>query len=160
MSLPARFARPGAILTVLALAITVFYSSSAASSFHLFSRGSLARSASLSNPFIKSAADRKDSIANAGDLFADRNASRFPAIEQFLAMAAMPQAAAGPETVTLYDSDCTTPKTTFELGDIVCAKVTGVPSGAFRRLTWQDPDRFIERATPILTDGQTDSWTN
>jgi hypothetical protein len=159
MSLPPRFARPAAILTFLALAIAVFYSSTAASSFHLFSRGSLARSASLTNPFIKSDA-RKANIATADDLFLGEGASRFSAIEQFLALAAMPQSPAGPETVTLYAADCTTPKTTFELGDIVCAKATGIPLGAFRRLTWHNPDRYVERATPILADGQTDLWTN
>lgn len=49
------------------------------------------------------------------------------------------------ETVTTYGGDCTTPKTTFQLGDTVCAKVTGEPAdGArvLRRLVFAHPDGF------------------
>jgi hypothetical protein len=153
--------RLGALLVVIALAASAF---SAASSLHIFSRDSRVGPATFSTPHstTKSIDDRKSSISNASDLFVEEGGARasgFPAIEQYFPLAALIQA--GPETVTLYAGpNCTTPKTDFELGDVACAKVTGVPFGASRRLTWTDPEGFIERITPILTDGQTDLWTN
>jgi hypothetical protein len=121
--------------------------------------------AALSNPHAtnKSVADRKSGVTNADELFVEQNgtlAANFAAIEQYFPLAALAQAAPGPETVTLYADDCTTPKTDFELGEVVCGKVTGIPLGASRRLTWLDPDGFIEKAVPILASGQTDLWTN
>lgn len=158
--IPNRFARYGVILVLLTLAAAVLYSPSSASSFKLFSPGDRNVS-STSNTLIKSVPVRQETITN--KLFVERAgplSSEFPVLAQYFPLAAVLQAAPAPEVVTLYDSDCTTPKTQFELGDTVCAKVTGVPFGAARRITWLDPNGFIEKSTPVLADGQTDSWTN
>ena len=54
----------------------------------------------------------------------------------------------GPETVAIFAGDCTTPATSFTLGDTVCAKLTNAPTGAratqvLRRLSLVGPDGFI-----------------
>ncbi|HEX8775139.1 MAG TPA: immunoglobulin-like domain-containing protein [Pyrinomonadaceae bacterium] len=108
--------------------------------------------------------NRKSGITKADALFVEQSgplASSFPALEQYLPLAALAQAAPGAETVTLYAGPgCTVPKTVFELGDVACAKVTGIPLGASRRIAWVDPEGFIERTASIVSDGQTDQWTN
>src|ERR1051325_2933490 len=155
-------ARVGAILVVFAVAASALYSSSAASSFHIFSRVSSQVGPESSNPqtTIKSAGDAR----NAEHLFVEQggpNASIFPALEQYFPLAAMAQAAPGPETVTLYAGPgCTVPKTNFELGEVACAKLTGIPLGASWRVAWVDPEGFIERKAQVVSDGQTDLWTN
>jgi len=58
-----------------------------------------------------------------------------------------------------YASDCTTPKTTFTLGDVVCAKVSGNDPAFNRRVGWVDPSGITRTFTPITTDPQTDSFT-
>lgn len=55
---------------------------------------------------------------------------------------------AGPETVAIFQGDCTTPATSFTLGDTVCAKLTNAPTGSratqvLRRLALVGPDGFI-----------------
>lgn len=55
---------------------------------------------------------------------------------------------AGPETVATYQGDCTTPATSFTLGDTVCVKLTNAPTGSratqvLRRLAIVGPDGFI-----------------
>src|ERR1700682_5518865 len=67
--------------------------------------------------------------------------------------------AAPPETLAIYASDCTTPKTNFLVGDTVCVRVSGAPLIAFfpRHLTWSTTDSTIVHATDITTDPQTDS---
>jgi uncharacterized repeat protein (TIGR01451 family) len=58
--------------------------------------------------------------------------------------------------IATFDSDCTTPKTTFVLGDTVCAQATGLVG---YRFAWVDPAGFIEQRTDITTDPQTDTFT-
>jgi uncharacterized repeat protein (TIGR01451 family) len=60
--------------------------------------------------------------------------------------------------IATYASDCTTPKTTFVLGDTVCAKVTGGDQFN-RRFAWVDPAGITRTFTSITTDPQTDSFT-
>jgi len=60
--------------------------------------------------------------------------------------------------LTTYAAGCTTPKTTFTLGDVVCLKVSGFDPAFNRRLAWVDPAGNIRRFTSITTDPQTDSF--
>lgn len=64
----------------------------------------------------------------------------------------------GPQTATIltYEAGCVTPKTSFNLGDVVCAKAIGV-SGF--RFSWTDPDGYVERTAPITSNSQTDNYT-
>ena len=61
---------------------------------------------------------------------------------------------AGPETLAIYQGDCTTPATSFTLGDTVCAKLTNAPTGfratqVLRRLAIVGPDGFIRSKTDV-----------
>ena len=60
--------------------------------------------------------------------------------------------------VATYAADCTTAKTTFTLGDTVCAKVSGTEPAFNRRIGWVDPSGITRTFTPITTDPQTDSF--
>ena len=60
--------------------------------------------------------------------------------------------------VATYASNCTTPQTTFTLGDVVCAKVSGADQFN-RRLAWVDPAGITRTFTAITTNPQTDSFT-
>src|SRR5437773_4235316 len=73
--------------------------------------------------------------------------------------------AAALETVTTFESTCTTPKTVFQLGDTVCAKVENVAVGDLSQiwLQWVAPDgtvAFGSSVTTVVTaDGQTFTQT-
>ncbi|HEY5838356.1 MAG TPA: HYR domain-containing protein [Pyrinomonadaceae bacterium] len=60
--------------------------------------------------------------------------------------------------IATYAADCTTPKSTFTLGDVVCAKVSGADEFN-RRFGWVDPSGITRAFTDITTDPQTDSYT-
>jgi uncharacterized repeat protein (TIGR01451 family) len=52
-----------------------------------------------------------------------------------------------PEGVTLYASDCTAPADSFNLGDTVCAKASGVPASVFPwRILWVDPQGIVRES--------------
>ncbi len=55
---------------------------------------------------------------------------------------------------TIFAADCTTPKTTFNLGETVCAKATGSTGLRFQ---WVDPAGFAVATTNITSDPQNDS---
>jgi trimeric autotransporter adhesin len=72
---------------------------------------------------------------------------------------------AGPAIAT-FGSDCTTPKTSFALGDTVCARISGEPlpdtnSGVpvQRRFNWVNASGFVASATDVVSDPQTNSFT-
>jgi uncharacterized repeat protein (TIGR01451 family) len=60
--------------------------------------------------------------------------------------------------IATYAADCVTPKTVFNLGDVVCAIATGVSPALGRRFAWTDPAGFIRTFTPITTDPQADPF--
>ncbi|HXT64249.1 MAG TPA: HYR domain-containing protein [Pyrinomonadaceae bacterium] len=60
--------------------------------------------------------------------------------------------------ISTYASNCTTPQTTFTLGDTVCAKVSGVDPTFNRRFAWVDPAGNIRKFTTITTNPQTDTF--
>ncbi|HWN10344.1 MAG TPA: HYR domain-containing protein [Pyrinomonadaceae bacterium] len=58
------------------------------------------------------------------------------------------------ETVETFAADCTTPKTAFELGETICAKISGGP--AFRRnLAIVNPGGYNVSQVTVTTDPQT-----
>jgi uncharacterized repeat protein (TIGR01451 family) len=77
-----------------------------------------------------------------------------------------------PETITTYAGDCVTPKSSFNFGDIVCAKVEGgYPLEISpRRVTWVGPDDVLRDQdqsqgepftyyAPVSTIGETFMFT-
>lgn len=65
--------------------------------------------------------------------------------------------APGPENIATFAEDCTTPKTDFDFGETICAKVTNATLGANERLVWGHTDGFLARETFINSSTQTDS---
>jgi hypothetical protein len=70
----------------------------------------------------------------------------------------------GPAIAT-FASDCTTPKTSFVLGDMVCARISGEPlpdgdSGVpvQRRFNWVNSAGFLASAIDVTTDPQTNTF--
>jgi len=64
--------------------------------------------------------------------------------------------------ILTYAADCTTPKTSFSLGEGVCVKVVGEPLGSanpVRHLNWVARSGLVVHSTDITTDPQTDSFT-
>jgi uncharacterized repeat protein (TIGR01451 family) len=72
----------------------------------------------------------------------------------------MPQAAPEP-AVTIYASDCSTPRSTFSPGDTVCAKVNGLNTSIFKtHFEWVNSDgAVLARSSDITADGQSASFT-
>ncbi|HXQ71781.1 MAG TPA: hypothetical protein VN844_14905, partial [Pyrinomonadaceae bacterium] len=56
----------------------------------------------------------------------------------------VPQAP-GLETIATFAEDCSTPKTDFDFGETICAKVTNATVGANERLVWGHTDGFLAR---------------
>ena len=136
---PLRFAfgRFGALLTLAVLAATAFYSTSSAS---------LDRTAKSSNPSTKTVTQ------GASVVVASNKQSLWNPFGAFSPLF-MPQAPPPPESIATYAADCTTAKTTFALGDTVCAVVSNAPvlSPAERSVTWQDPAGFVVQRTDLTS---------
>lgn len=115
------------------LLATTLYSGSSASSF----------------PAKSDSSSRPESIAQ-------EMAATLPGFTALLLMAPQ-QAPYEPETITTYAADCTTPKSDFNFGDTVCAKIDGgIPlSIASRRFAWVDPDNRVLTRVNVTTVPQT-----
>lgn len=63
--------------------------------------------------------------------------------------------------ISTYDATCTTPKTSFVLGETVCAKASGVAVNTSfpNRISWSDAEGFIRESADITADPQTDTFT-
>ncbi|HKO63233.1 MAG TPA: PxKF domain-containing protein [Pyrinomonadaceae bacterium] len=71
----------------------------------------------------------------------------------------MPQGP-GPEAITMYESDCTTPASSFELGDEVCAKITGSPiETGVRQIAIVNSANYVVANASVSADGQTLEFT-
>ncbi|MGZ5434773.1 MAG: HYR domain-containing protein [Pyrinomonadaceae bacterium] len=77
-----------------------------------------------------------------------------------LLLLANPQSPA--EMIETFASDCITPKTDFDLGETVCAKITGAPlpvdGRAARRIGWVSPYGSLAQGAEITTDPQTGTY--
>lgn len=110
------FLRFGVIMILAGLLATGFYWSAAAANSGKAFKANLPGAA-------------RDEIA-APVALTELSGSSSLGIGKYSSLFALPQAQTGP-TVTIYASDCTTPKTVFNLQDtdkVVCAKVTGALS--------------------------------
>lgn len=57
------------------------------------------------------------------------------------------------EGIATFASDCTTPQSDFNLGDVVCAKASGVPVTVFPwHVLWVDPVGFVRQSDPAVSD--------
>jgi uncharacterized repeat protein (TIGR01451 family) len=78
-----------------------------------------------------------------------------PSSSIFMPLLPMPQTVS--ESIATYDSTCVTPKSDFFLGDVVCAKATGVPVTLFPwRVLWVDPAGFVRQSNDASSDAATE----
>lgn len=65
--------------------------------------------------------------------------------------------------LTTYAADCTTPKSSFNLGETVCAKITGATlfanGRATTRIGWVSPYNSLAQGAAITTDPQTGTYS-
>lgn len=73
-----------------------------------------------------------------------------------LAPALLVQTAAAP--IATYAADCTTPKNSFNLGEVVCAKTFGAPSSG-AAVVFSDPDNFQRGALAVAANAQSYLFT-
>lgn len=74
--------------------------------------------------------------------------SHYPAVASLLQL--------GGETIATYAADCVTPKTEFALGEVICAKATGLDLQTFpRSMTWSNPGRIAVARNELLSDTDT-----
>jgi hypothetical protein len=73
----------------------------------------------------------------------------------------MPLAANATESIATFAANCTTPKTDFNLGETVCARVTGSPLGSTpqRHLNFVNPAGVIVQSSNVTADPQIFSFT-
>jgi uncharacterized repeat protein (TIGR01451 family) len=58
---------------------------------------------------------------------------------------------------TVASSDCLTPKSSWELGESACARVTNAPIGS-RRIVWVAPDGTVAQVASVTSDPATDTY--
>lgn len=132
-----RLSRLIMILTILGIAASILYSGAS-------------QTASLSwNPGKARIEGRQEQQANP----ASNRSLRSSSLEALF----VPQAGPSAETIATYAADCVTPKSTFALGETVCAVTTNAPinSPAFRSVTWGDSAGFVVERTDLTTVAST-----
>jgi uncharacterized repeat protein (TIGR01451 family) len=146
--LPAGLKRPAALVMLFALLAAGLYSAASASSARL----SAGRRAAATEAAPAAAPNR-----------ARRRAAAAPASHIAGLLPTLLLQAGGGETIATYESDCTTPSSTFELGDTVCAKITGAQLGAggfaARRVNWVARTGSVVQAQDVTTAAQSFSFT-
>lgn len=73
----------------------------------------------------------------------------------FVVLAALAMTPDAYAAITVLAGDCSTPKTTFNLGETVCARVDGLVR---YRLAWIDPDGFVMDRADVTSDPQLESF--
>ena len=134
--------RVGAILLLGGLVVSGFYSASSAKT----------------NKSAAPQAPRQVAVTTLKSL--PTNVRALPAAKASFSALPLPLPPAGP-TLGTYAAGCTTPKTDFAVGDTVCVKVTGFPTGSFfpYRLLLGNANSTIIQSVAITSDPQTLSFT-
>jgi uncharacterized repeat protein (TIGR01451 family) len=111
---------------------------------------------------------RNDAVADANDLslkvktlLAERNRELAFSSHAPTMFVPAPQAQPDP-TVSFFEADCTTPRSIFNPGDTVCARIDGLNTGVFTitHFDWSNQDGEIKaNSTDITADGQTRKFT-
>ncbi|HEV7377592.1 MAG TPA: immunoglobulin-like domain-containing protein [Pyrinomonadaceae bacterium] len=113
----------------------------------------------MSDPILaKTIADKKVSATIKGHKpAAQKRETSSPFVEASQYLALLPLQL-GAETISTYASNCTTPKTDFDLGDTVCLKLTGATSGS-SRVNWVARTGAVVQSDNITTGPQTFTFT-
>ena len=137
-----RGARFSVLVVSAALVAAAFFSGPLASSYK-FSRGNLSG---------KAKADKESPTRRLTHLTAKSGRN------DMLSAAGSVSMFVDPEAIATYQSnDCATPKTSWDLGQTVCAKVTGATGP--RRIAWYAPNGFIAQVSPVFAGTGSDQYT-
>jgi uncharacterized repeat protein (TIGR01451 family) len=140
----------GLALIVSVIAAATLYSTSSASSLRVVGSG-------MSGTFDSGPSSGAVRTTRWGlPAIVDNNASGFDLMRGFTPMSQPPFT----PSITLYASDCTTPKTTFQRSEVVCASITGVPLVLNIRVDWLNTTNLIlQQGSQLATDPQTVTFT-
>jgi uncharacterized repeat protein (TIGR01451 family) len=151
--------RLGALAAFIIMLAATLYSASSASVSSRLSRQLTNKAASAAARVSEAGRDSNLVGANTKGAMAEsrRDSTSTAAAPAWLSPAL--QAQLSGESIQTYAPDCTTPRTSFVLGETVCVKVTGAPLGTDvqRRISWVNPDGVIVRLSDITSDPQSDS---
>jgi uncharacterized repeat protein (TIGR01451 family) len=141
------------ILLFILLAATL-YSGSSASTFP--AKSGSRQSAAIARGGDKLVKGRKNPSKKASHQLGNKGV--LANLPGFTVLSLLAPQAFDPETITTYDADCMTPKSDFNFGDTVCAKIDGgIPlSISSRRFSWVDPSNNILDSTDVTELPQTD----
>ena len=139
--------RVGAILVLAGLLASSFYSASSASQSGQANKNwsaQVAQSAAATLPRSLKLAERLEPVSR----------------ERFSPAFLPVPPPAGP-TVETFAAGCTTPQTSFAVGDGICVKVTGFPTGSFfpRRLVLGNANSTVIQSFDVTMDPQTFEFT-
>jgi uncharacterized repeat protein (TIGR01451 family) len=135
--------RIGTIAVVIALICVPLFSSSSASSIKQTSTGRPSAAADVHLNTVS--ANRRSAVP----------ATSFPVINS-LATAGLSSAFVLSQTIETFSADCLTAKSVFNLGDVICVKVTGAPDGL--RLALINPSGFIVDTRAVTADPQQETF--
>ena len=132
------------------VAIFAFVFATTVFSVPLFRKSSANNSTSNSSPVVATQRDVKSENS-----FLSAKPAMFPML-----MAPPPPVVTEP-TVTIFDSDCTTPRSLFSAGDTVCAHVDGVTTTTLiNHIDWANPTgAILAKSTDITTNGSNRTFT-
>jgi len=134
------FLRIGAIFILVGLVVGTFYSASSASTAKVDKQNS--------------------SVVSRDKLRTDEASVKMPehvspTLRESFHPFLLPVLQSSPESIATYAPDCTTLKTDFDLGDIVCARATAVPVTVFSwHVAWPDTVGFIRQTDTAIADDQ------
>jgi|GEM_PF-670554 len=156
---PARLARLGATALVLLLLVGALFAAPSSASFGGLLGGG--RRQQHSAPAAAREAGRVGRAveSNAASKAASESGAR---ASRFMPSPFAPFQLPGAESVATYAADCTTPKTSFALGETVCAQVRNAPVGAAATLRFVqlvNTEGHIVASVPVNTSSQDTSFT-
>jgi hypothetical protein len=140
----------GALLVLLV--VTFFYTASSASLIRKTGRNGLNRPAPAAQTVSPETSSRnKKTALNIGSGQAG-----------FSSLAWSPFQQLSIESIATYAADCVTPKTVFQLGEVVCAKASNAPlrrTAPLRRISFGDTIGNVRNSVEITVDPQTALFT-
>jgi uncharacterized repeat protein (TIGR01451 family) len=154
------FRRFGVLVAFIAILAATLYSTSSASHSSKLARRPSDSVSNSALPSRSAVVDRKDRGTSLGEIRAEMNHGSMASLPAgWLAPPAPVQSPPVVESIATYAPDCETPKTSFVLGETICARVTNafLDVTVQRRISWVDPDGFIRQTVDVTTDPQTNT---
>lgn len=140
--------RAAALLILFGLLATTLYLPSSATSFH---KRLDSRTANVGDKWKASEAGAQGAALGSSLL-----------LRKGLDLTSLMAPPLSPEGIATFNADCTTPNDSFNLGQTVCAKASGVPVSLFPwHVAWLNTSGLIVQSDVASTDGSYDlNWRN